>query len=157
MKESKLIDLLSSFTLKELKQLKLMADSPWFNNQEPIRKLLDFILIYAPDFEHPKLTYQHAFRFIFDKREIQSDPQTAVSKVMSKLMALVKEFIVQKELEEQPLQRTIMQIQFFCKKSMLDYVPKLLEEADQIIENSPHRNEYYFRHRLLLEFERSSF
>lgn len=134
-----------------------MVDSPWFNNQEPVRKLLDFILQFAPEFSHPKMNYEQAFRVVFEQRDIRSDPQTAVSKVMSKLMGLVKEFIVQLETDEKPLHKIISQIHFFCKKSLIDYVPKLLEEADNILEDLPHHNEYYFRHKLLLEFERASY
>ena len=84
--DSKLIELLSCFTPKELKQLKLMVDSPYFNNQASIRKLMEFIMEFAPDFNHPKLTYDHAFVHIYGKKDIQSDQQTAVLKVISKLI-----------------------------------------------------------------------
>ena len=87
-----MIKLLSGFTGKELKQLKLMADSPYFNNQESVRALMEYLLLYAPGFKHPKFDYPQAYRHIFGDRPIQSDPQTAVSKIMSKLMLLVKEF-----------------------------------------------------------------
>lgn len=157
MRDSKLIRLLACFTLKELKQLKVMADSPYFNNQEPVRALIDYLLPYAPDFKHPKLDYAPAFRHIFADRPIQSDPQTAVAKVMSKLMILVKEFIVQEELSQEPVQKNLYQVHFFNRRAMVDYIPKLLQEADSFIEENPYRNEYYFRHRLLLESEWSTF
>jgi hypothetical protein len=157
MRDSKLIKLLSCFTLKELKQLKVMADSPYFNNQESVRALMDYLLPYAPDFTHPKFNYEMAFQHVFGDRTVQSAPQTAVSKVMSKLMVLVKEFIVQEELLQQPVQKTFYQVQFFNRKAIVDYVPKLLQEADILIEANPHRNEYYFRQRLLLESEWSTF
>ncbi|MCC6279266.1 MAG: hypothetical protein IT262_01600 [Saprospiraceae bacterium] len=148
---------MSCFTLKELKQLKVMADSPYFNNQESVRALLEFLLLYAPTFEHPKCNYSNAFKFVFGSRAVQSDPQTAVAKVMTKLMALVKEFIVQEELSRQSVQRSLYQIQFFRRKALVDFIPKLLEDGDQAIEENPYRNEYYFRHKLLLESEWARF
>ena len=157
MRDSKLVKLLSCFSLKELKQLKLIADSPYFNKEESVRALMDYLLRYAPGFTHPKLDYPQAFRYIFGSRSIQSDPQTAVSKVMSKLIALVKEFIVQEELSQQSVQKNLYQVQFFNRRAMVDYIPKLLEEADILLESNPHRNEFYFRHRLLLESEWSTF
>lgn len=157
MRDSKLVKLLSGFSGKELKQLKLMADSPYFNNQESVRSLVDFLLLYAPGFNHPKVDYPWAYRHIFGSRPIQSDPQTAVAKVMSKLMLLVKEFIVQEELAQQPEQKVLYQVQFFNRRALVDYIPRLLEEGDDLLESNPYRNEYYFRHRLLLESEWSTF
>lgn len=157
MRDSKLIKLLACFTLKELKQLKLMADSPYFNNQAPVRALIDYLIPYAPDFNHPKLDYALAFRHIFTDRPIQSDQQTAVAKVMSKLMVLVKEFIVQEEMSQELVQKNLYQVHFFNRRAMVDFIPKLLQEADVLIEANPYRNEFYFRHRLLLESEWSSF
>jgi len=65
MRDSKLVKLLSCFTLKELKQLKLLTDSPYFNKEESVRALMDYLLRYAPGFTHPKLDYPQAFRYIF--------------------------------------------------------------------------------------------
>lgn len=157
MRDSKLIVLLSCFEAQELRQLKLMAESPYFNNQEPVRKLLEFLLLYAPKFTHPKMTYANAFTYIYDGRSIQSDPQLAVSKVMSKLMGVVREFIFQLKMEGSPLLRVSTLIQFFTEKSLLDQVPKLFEEADELLEEIPFRNEFFFRQKLILEFDRSSF
>lgn len=155
--DSKLIELLSCFTPKELKQLQLMVDSPYFNNQASIRKLMEFLMEFAPDFNHPKLTYHHAFVHIYGKKDIQSDQQTAVLKVMSKLSGLIKDCIVQFELIEYPIHRLLSQAHFFSKKQMLEHIPKLLDEAESLVSEIPYRNEFYFRHKLLLEFERSSF
>ena len=157
MTDSRLIGLLSSFSTKELKQLKLMVDSPFFNNQEPIKKLMDFLLGFAPQFDSPKMTYQNAYGFIYGKKSIQSDPQTAVLKVMSKLTGLIKDFVVQLELEEHPVHWRLLQAKYFEKKQLLEYVPRFLDEAEALVKEIPYQNEYYFRYKLLLEFERSSF
>lgn len=153
MKDSKLLEILSGFTPKELKKLKLMTDSPYFNKEESVRALMDFLLQYAPGFNHPKLDYNHAFRRIFGNRPIQSDPQTAVSKVMSKLMTVVREFMVQEELARNEVQKNLYQAQFFSRKGLLHYTSKLLEEGNDMLESSPFRDEKYFRDKLLLESE----
>lgn len=157
MKDSKLVKLLSVFTPNELKQLKLMTDSPYFNKEASVRALMDYLLLYAPDFTHPKFNYPQAFRHIFGNRPIQSDPQTAVAKVMSKLMSLAREFIVQEELTQQSVQKQLYLVQFFKRKAMVDFIPKVLEDAREALESHPYRNEYYYRHHLLLESEQSTF
>ncbi len=157
MRDSKLINLLSCFSMKELRQFKLMVDAPYFNNRESTRALLDFLLQYAPKFAHVQLDYPQAYQFIFGSRSLQTDPQLAVAKVMSQLLALAKEFIVQAELSRQPVQKELYLVQFFNRKGMVDQIPKLLHEADVQLEASPYRAEYYFRHRLLIESEMSTY
>jgi hypothetical protein len=157
MRNAKLIELLSHFTLKDLKRLKALIDSPFFNTQEPIRALMDFILGYAPDFDNPKFNYKNAYKHVFGARNIKSDPKTAVAKVMSKLMDLVRHFIIQQELEQNPLQQSFYLIRFFSRKTMVQHIPKILEDATDIVEQDPYHDEYYFRYKMLLEAERSSF
>lgn len=157
MRDSKLVDILSRFTVQELKDFKKLVDSPWFNNQIPVRKLLEYLLPFAPDFASPKLTYNHCFQYIFEARKVKSDPQVAVSKVMTKLINLLKEFAIQRVVETEELFRIQAQIRFFRERSLVELIPRLLEEADENIEEFPYRNENYFRQKLLIEFERSSY
>ncbi|MEI6409558.1 MAG: hypothetical protein WCR52_09260 [Bacteroidota bacterium] len=157
MQHAKLIELLSHFSLKDLKRLKALADSPFFNTQEPIRALMEFILMYAPDFSNPKFNYKNAYKHVFGERNIKSDPKTAVAKVMSKLMDLVRHFIIQQELDQNPLQQSFYLIRFFKRNSMVQFIPKLLDDAGDLVDQDPYHDEYYFRYKMLLESEWASY
>ncbi len=157
MLESKLLELLSCFTMNELKQFKLLVDSPFFNNQVAIRRLMDYLMGFAPKFNHARLNYQNAYTHIYGKKDVQSDPQTAVQKVMSKLLLLVKEFAMQCEMYEQPIQRSLAIAKFFEKRHMLDQVPKFLEDAKEQLGNTAARNEAYYRNCLLVEIDYAAY
>lgn len=157
MQETKLIRILSFFDLRELKKLKLLVDSPYFNNEEPVRALMDYLLRYAPEFDHPRINYLDAYRYVFHSNRVPADPRGAISKVAHKLILLVREFIAQEEMQEHSAQKNLHQIQFFYRHGMLDSIPKLLQETDDLLEAHPHRHEYYFRLRLLFEADRSTY
>ncbi len=157
MLESKLLELLSCFSMNELKQFKLMVDSPFFNNQVAIKRLMDYLMDFAPKFNHARLNYRNAYTYIYGKKTVQSDPQTAVQKVMSKLLLLVKEFAMQCEMAEQPIQRSLAIAKFFEKRHMLDQVPKYLDEAKEHLGKAVLHNEAYYRHSLLVEIDYASY
>lgn len=158
MKEAKLIQLLLCFTPEEHQQLKLLSESPYFNTEQPTTRLLEFVLGFAPNFDDLKMTYDHAFKYVYGKRPaVQSSPKTAISKLMSKAAALVKVYTSQLEYNKNPVNTILDQTRFFIGKQRLTFVPKLLTEAESLIERLPYRDERYFRYKLLLEFERASF
>lgn len=91
MKNSYLIALLEVFNAEELQKLQCFLYCELFNTNRRVCQLYDFILQFAPDFEHEKLTDESAFAFI--QPDSTEKPVVYITKLRSVLLDLVLQFV----------------------------------------------------------------
>jgi len=72
MLNSNLLELLSKFTIQEVKEFNEFVISPFFNKNENVAGLFKYIKKYYPDFNNKKLEKEYAFKKIF-KNEKYND------------------------------------------------------------------------------------
>lgn len=91
MKKSYLIALLEVFDAEELQKLQHFLYCEAFNTNRRACQLYDFILQFAPDFEHENLTDEAAFAFI--QPDATENPVIYITKLRSVLLDLVLQFV----------------------------------------------------------------
>ena len=68
MKDTKLIELLSSLSVWELKSFEKYVASPFFNVSSTVSKLLEVLIKHYPEFDSEKLTEQNIYKDLFVKQ-----------------------------------------------------------------------------------------
>ena len=92
MLKTKFIRILKSLNKDELLHFEEFVNTPYFNTNKSIIKLLEFILPFAPDFNDKKMTDEQANLFIFPRTEF-IPKKRVVTKLASKTLTLLGEFI----------------------------------------------------------------
>jgi hypothetical protein len=89
-RNSKIIDLLSSFSPTEVKHFKSFLESPYFNKKSGLLPFYDYIIAHYPDFESEQLEKENVFEALF-KEEVFEDKK--IRYMMSDLAKLVERFL----------------------------------------------------------------
>lgn len=154
MKNRKVIQLLHTFSAKELKSLEKFIASPFFNENESIQTLFAFLLQFAPTFESEQLTSEQAFAYIFPKQRFND---RSITKLLSKLYKLVEQFIIYTTGEANPVSTQIELLRFFNARQLPRFFESQLKELRRWQAKSPNQDERYYANRLLIEREQSAY
>ena len=152
MKKTKLIRVLASFDTSELRRLKDFVTSPFFNKNEKIQALFDFIIDSAPGFDNDELTEENAFKHIFKKEEYK---EQVITKLSSKLYKLIQTFVHIEKDSKKNLPSDISFLTFLGEKELIHEYTQHLNYVKKSIDNSSMRDADYFYRQFLVEQELS--
>ncbi len=151
MKESKLITLLKSLKTKELRELKDYVESPFFNKQEEIVCLYQFLFNQAPYFSPQKIAKEKIFSVVFPSLPFNSKQ---LSYVFSDLLKLAENYLVYKQ-----LQNDKDQTDYYGLKALLDknlekhYSAKFRKVVEKLGKEDQHSMTYYRTNYLVFDVE----
>lgn len=97
MKNSKFIQILSTFSQKEISEFKDFVQSPHCNPNKKVFGLLAILLNYYPEFDSNAIEKRRVFRKAFPKRSFD---EAYLRKQISILFQLLKAFLAQKGISE---------------------------------------------------------
>lgn len=98
----KLIHLLKTLNKKEIRRLAKFVQSPWFNESEQLVELFALLRPFYPEFSSPRLSQEKLYAKLYPKETFNA-PHFGV--LISRLAKLVKEFMVQEQLQKTPLEK----------------------------------------------------
>lgn len=154
MKTSKLITLLQHFSTPELKQLKSFVDSPFFNKNQNLKKLISFIQIHAPSFEGDSFTYQEAYIFVFKNEAFKKDK---VIKLMSKLFSLTEQFIIHTRVKKNEVSNKLQLLKYYNQQNLAHYFEMTFAKIKKRQKSSTIKNNQWSYHQFQLEREYAAF
>ncbi len=91
MKDSKLVKIFKDLSKKEQKEFEKFIQSPYFNTNQNLIGLYEYIMLFAPSFEQEEFTEENALKYVF--QEEGNNTLSAITKLTSKLFKLLKQFI----------------------------------------------------------------
>ncbi len=150
MNKSILIDLLSKFTSKEIREFGEYVHSPFFNKNESVIKLFEYIRKHYPDFNDDKLKKESVFEKIFPNVSYNDGFMRTIIFNLTELAETYLAFIRYKEchfterkyllheLNEKELDR---QIERITKKTLKEFEDIKVRDAD------------YYNDRFMIEYE----
>lgn len=100
MHDSKLISILKKLNSRERTRFKEYVQSPFFNKHRGLIKLCDYLLDFAPQFNHEKLSQKAAFEAIFPDEKYS---EQHIYTLLSNLLELMNGFLAQVEFENSQL------------------------------------------------------
>lgn len=100
MLDSKLLSILRKLSSRDRTRFRDYVNSPFFNKHSGLISLCDYILDFAPLFNHEKLEQKAAFEAIFHKDKFA---EQHIYTLVSNLLELMNGFLSQTEFENSPL------------------------------------------------------
>lgn len=101
MRKSRLISHLRAFDTGDWRKFLLMAESPYFNQNQRVLALVHYLHECAPDFQEEKVNKKHIFPILYPKGDKAYSIQV-VHDHFSLALRLLESFLVQRALEEEP-------------------------------------------------------
>lgn len=114
MHKSKLLELFGFLEKDELRELEKFVSSPFFNKDQKVVDLYNYIRKYYDNLESPKLTKQH-----FIKKAYKADAALGnrrINYIMSDLTKLIEDFWLWKELDKMELARERLMLKTYKKR-----------------------------------------
>lgn len=154
MQQRKIIQVLRSFSNKELKTLEKFVASPYFNENQYIVNLFDFLKKYAPKFSSSQLTTENAFYYVYP-REVYKE-QT-ITKLLSKLYKIIEAFIAHDMYEKQAVVQKINIMDYHNNRLLFKFFPSQLKDANKLQKKVKYHDNHYFYHQYQIEVQNSFF
>ncbi|MBP9096058.1 MAG: hypothetical protein KBG21_05575, partial [Ignavibacteria bacterium] len=150
MKNTKIIELLKTFTEKELGGFGDFVSSKYFNQNEKIIKLFEILKKNSPDFESDELAKENIYAKIFGKKKYEDEKMRTL---ISNLMKLCKKYLIQLNIESKSQHMNLhllSQLKERGQKTLFDYEYNKLKTAlDQY--NFKERDYYFIKYYMELE------
>lgn len=135
MHKSKLIDILKTFTKKELKKFSLYVTSPFFNSKEEVIKLYELVKTHYPDFDHPSLNKSNVFEILYPNDVFK---EQKLRYIMTDLTKLLESFLIHQHLQDKKKYHPILLAIYEERKlnkhfsALFDMYQKLLERENKM-------------------------
>lgn len=154
MKKSRLIELFSSFTRKEQRELGKFVESPVFNQREDVVLLYNYLYQNFPFKRDSAIQKAFVYCSIFpDKKYSDKEMDYA----MSFLFGVMKSFLVHQELYTQPQDAQVFLNRALQKKKVTRIFEKEIKNSENALQKQPFRNADYHFFSYKLNFEKYVF
>ncbi len=155
MQNSKLIELLKTFTAKEWRESSEWVYADYFNKHEELKKLFDHLRKLAPRFHHKKIARENVYRALFPKKKYD---EKHLNHLMSFLLKLVEQYISYAHYEQQPLRFNLHLLEAYSARGLDKHYKQILQQTKAKLQQYPHRNmDFYFLQHQLAEIENRHF
>ncbi len=156
MHNSKLLNLWRCFSTKQIKRLGDFIHSPFFNKQEELILLFDYLKKYAPAFKRKKaLDKELVFAAVFPNTPYNAKQ---LSYHMSNLVKLSERFIIICHLEKDEIAQNSYLIKQYNDWNLEKKHINTLKELSRLLTQMPYRHaEYYYEQYCLAELATFSF
>lgn len=124
----KLINILATFSKKQLKNLALFLNSPYFNTNKQLINLFDILKKYHPDFNHRHFSSQKIFEQLFPG---QSFNQAAITKISSKLYKQVATFTTVEALQQDNFQQNTYLLAYGFNKQLANTIDSQIRNMEK--------------------------
>ncbi len=121
MKKTNLIDILSNFTAKEIKDFGLFLDSSYFNKSKSVSKLYDYLKKQYPAFKEEKVEKEFIFKKLFPGKEFNDGLMRIQIHALNKL---AEEFIALNKFRENVYLKDRFLLEYYAVNKK---APKLFE------------------------------
>jgi len=153
MKKSRLYEVFDRLTKQEIRELRKFVQSPYYNQQESICQLLEYLVAckYRLKLDPSK---EKAFKIIYPKLAFND---VKVRLLMSTLHKLIEQFLVQADFTKDTLKSKVRLAAIYRKLNLPKHFQKTLNESIQLQEKSIFRDYEYFNDRYHLQIEEYQF
>lgn len=153
MQNTRLIQLLTTLSAKEYRELDRFIQSPFFNQREDVVKFFQYL--------HECMTVhrvipdkQQAHRFLYQDAAYDDH---RVRVVMSLLLKLIEKFLVTQEFLSDDIQVKTRLLKIFRQRQLRKHFESTLREVETLQEKKPDRNADYFEHQFMIRHESYQF
>lgn len=154
MKDSRLINLLKTFSNKEIEKADKFIRSPFFNENKKIITLFQALVTFHPAYELTASAEKYAFEKAFGSKSYK---EKDAYYLMAELVKVLEQFLSQLEYEKKPLNLGINKLAQFSLRNQNNSYLKIDKQINKQIDKSKLRNANYFLNQYRLNSERSTY
>jgi hypothetical protein len=143
MKKGKFIQILKQLTAREQSRFRKYVQSPFFNKHKEVTALYEYIIGFAPEFDHDKLQKQIIFQDVigldceFDDKHFNN--------ITSYLLELLCDFIAYLEQEKNPFQQKLYIIEGLRKRNLVKHITSPIRQHQMLQQRYPYKDtQIYF-------------
>lgn len=140
MQRSKIITLLRTFSPQEHKEFRKFVRSPYFNTNENVVNLYDYLYKYAPNFDSRRLNRETIFAHIFPNEPYK---EIKIQQFASLLVSLVEQFWMHHNLKEAKPEAMLSLANAYRQKQLLLYWEKTLSDIESLSDTEVCKQAYY--------------
>lgn len=136
-----LINLLQTFSNKELMWFAKFLNSPYFNNRKRIVKLFRVLRKFYPAYDNKNFTKENIFKLTFGNRKFND---STFRNLMSDLLILALQFIQQEGLEKSEIDNSFYITQELFNRECFSLFRKVMDKNKKLLESKNTYNSDYF-------------
>jgi len=146
-KKSKLIRLLKSFSLEEIKRFNDFLSSPYHNKNKKCVALMELLLPFAPAFTSEKLEQEGFLDSIYTNKN-------SIKTLLQTMIRLFEEFLTFEGLQHQELYKKYLLLQELRNRKAFKQFTNVYEQMKRNFEQKSQKNlmDYYHRYLLATEY-----
>lgn len=149
MQRSKLIDVLRKFETRDYRRLKELLCSPFFNKNEELVLLLQYIQKHCKNFDSKKLDRAIVYKNVFNGKPFD---EKHLGYLQSDLLKMIEKFRVHEEIENSNFQNYAIAANFYHDQKIEKNFQQTLRKAKEFQEKSSFRDsQYYYNNYLMYE------
>lgn len=141
MHQSKLLELLRTFSPRQLARLRDFLESPYFNRAKDIVQFFDYLSPHFPDFKHTALAKSNIVQHFKTNKPLT---EKRLAYLMNQLLSLAEEFIAIEAFRSAPLKESFALIDVFASTGLPRHLKTALEKAASALEQFPFRNAEFY-------------
>lgn len=153
MKNTKLLLLLKTLRTRERTRFKEYIYSPFFNKNKKIVRLLELILMHAPEYEHEDLQKQKIYPFIFPNKKYN---EIKLNNIISDLLQLLYDYLSITHFSKQKILQKGFLLKELLEKDAVPHFEKTVRRYRQLQTQQSHRSfEFYENEKTLYSIVRA--
>jgi len=149
-----LIDVLKTFSAKELKEFRKFLKSPFFNKRNAVVNLYDIIVKSYPGFEGDSLSKEKIFNKLFTKNKYKDN---TLRVLMHYLTELAEKFLAHNRLETDDLEYSVLLQNELRGRKLFKRVEKNIKRSASYLQDRDLDAEDYSFYKYRLENEKTSY
>ena len=134
MKNSKLIDILKSFTKEESKDLAIYIEHAKVKENTFVQLLFTYLNKQYPEFQEKNIEKEKVFKKLFPTKKYD---ENKLSKIMSELTKIIEEYIITRQSKSNILSNRIQLLRFYNERNLDKYYLQTEKEIDKLIDEIP--------------------
>lgn len=149
MQNSKLIELLSTFTASELREFKDFVSSPFYNKNEELIQFYAYLKKHAPNFPIKKITREYVYQALFKGQKYD---EKHLNYLMSFLLKLAEQYIGISKYRQQGILPEYHILSSCLDRQLSKHYQNIFQKAKKKLNTNPLRDtEHYYQSFLLYQ------
>jgi len=152
MQSSKLIQVLKTFSVAEMRRFAEFANSPFFNKNQNIRLFVDYLKNHYPKFAYPNVEKEKVFTALFPKEKLN---EQRIRDLISMTLKLAEEFLIILNHESKKILKQNYLLSELNQRGLDNLFEMRFKETKQLLAKTGFYENYYYENYFfnLTEFE----
>jgi hypothetical protein len=149
--QTKLIQLLKSYSSREIKRFDNFLDSPYFNKNQQLLRFYRLLSVHHPKMESSKLAKEKVYVRLYGKLEYKDKTMRDLT---SELFKLAKTFLIHEEVGKNDLEASVILQQWLTDHKLDKFQKSELDNRKILLDTYTQKDNRYYHHQWLYQLHK---